>query len=135
MSSIWEQSFGTQPVLAMLYGVPALVLSAFYGFRHEVEVIWGWIYQIGETRTRVPLHARQPVAAFRDLAREREILASLGISLGQFTPHVVLRGADTMRFTTLVLPRIRGRPDVLLDIDGVPPVYRVIDQKVMTLTA
>jgi hypothetical protein len=106
--------------------VPALVLSAFYGADHEVEITWGWIYQIGETRVRAPLLATDPVAVFRDLAREREILADLGISLDQFTPHVILRGIDTMQFTMVVLPRIRGRPDVLLDIDGVPPVYRVI---------
>jgi hypothetical protein len=106
--------------------VPALVLSAFYGAGHEVEITWGWIYQIGETRIRAPLVASEPIAVFRDLAREREILAGLGICLDQFTPHVILRDIDTMRFTMVVLPRIRGRPDVLLDIDGVPPVYRVI---------
>jgi hypothetical protein len=103
---------------------PSLVLSACYGAGHEVEVVWGWIYQIGEARARVPLYASEPAAVFRDPASEREILASLGISLNQFTPHVVLHGVDAMRFTTLIVPWIRSRPDVLVDIDGVPPVFR-----------
>ncbi|MEV4310801.1 hypothetical protein [Actinocrispum sp. NPDC049592] len=131
MSSPWEQSLGklleTRPAKRLgSFGlrVVHLVLSAFYGPRHEVEVNWDWIYQLGERRVRVPLHAREPVAVFRDLRREREILAGLGISLDEFTPHVVLRGTDTMRFTTSVVPRIRGRPDVLLDIDGTPPDYQ-----------
>lgn len=102
---------------------PRLVLSACYGADHEVEVIWGWIYEVDDARARVPLYASEPAAVFRDLAREREILAGLGISLDQFTPHVVLHGADTVRFTTVIVPWIRGRSEVLVDIDGVPPVF------------
>ena len=105
---------------------PTLVLQAAYGDEHAVEIGWEWAYRVGESEFRLPLTAsgEQDAGEYRDTAAERAILDHL--------PHVttpggatrMLRGLDTMRFTTEVLPLLRDQHGVTTEITGEAPSYR-----------
>ncbi|MDN5930692.1 MAG: DEAD/DEAH box helicase [Pseudonocardia sp.] len=106
---------------------PVLALRAGYGDGHDLSLHWEWAYAVGETPRRVPLNAA-PVDDFRDTAAERAVLDALDVDLDPYglrdDAGARLRGMDTMRFTTEVLPLLAGRPDVRVDLDGEPVTYR-----------
>jgi SNF2 family DNA or RNA helicase len=89
---------------------------------------------VGGSRHRVPLGpADDP--GYRDPAAERRLLADLDIRLEEFglsradggpAPEGRLRGADTMRFSTEVLPLLDGHPGVTVEIGGEPADYREV---------
>jgi superfamily II DNA or RNA helicase len=114
---------------------PTLVLRASYADDHRLDLDWEWIYEIGETRLREPLHQVAPDAGHRDQTAERAILANLDVSLERLglldtdpvpvlAPHAKLRGIDTMRFTTEVLPLLEDQPGVTVEIGGARADYR-----------
>ncbi|HEV7976202.1 DEAD/DEAH box helicase [Amycolatopsis sp.] len=98
---------------------PTLVMRATYGKRHSMDVSWEWAYHIDDSRLRVPLHATSE-DGYRDLDRERAVLADLDVPIDQRT----LGGIDTMRFTTEVLPLLADRPGIAVEVSGEPAHYR-----------
>lgn len=125
-----DESF-TPPAIS----APTLVLRASYGGEHRVDLDWEWAYQVGHRQLREPLGQPEPDAGHRDRAAERATLASLDVSLERFglldtdpvpvlTPHAELRGIDTMRFTTEVLPLLADQPGVAVEIGGTRADYR-----------
>jgi len=119
---------------------PTIVLRAAYGADHELDISWEWAYEIGNSRLRAPLHSIPPDAGYRDPDRERAILANLDIPLDRFgqlcldpesadpertlAPRAKLRGIDTMRFTTELLPLLADQPGVVVEVSGNTPDYR-----------
>lgn len=114
---------------------PTLVLRASYDEEHDVAVDWEWAYQIGDSTLRAPLLPTPFGDGYRDVDRERALLASLDIPFEQYglladdpmsglAPYATLRGIDTMRFTTEVLPLLEGRDDVAVEVGGTPACYR-----------
>ncbi|MGW4333499.1 DEAD/DEAH box helicase [Rhodococcus koreensis] len=109
---------------------PTLTLRATYLPDHEVTVDWEWLYTVGDDEHRTPLTARTSGDEFRDDARERALLAELDIDwsrygLGSESPEsTLLRGLDTMRFTTEVVPLLDGKTDVSIDVSGDRADYR-----------
>ena len=118
---------------------PTLMLNASYHDGHALELGWEWAYRIGESHVRAPLTPARPEDGFRDPERERTILAGLEFPAEQFgltpaspagqdgiesPPGGVLRGIDTMRFTTELLPLLTDLPDVAVEISGSPADYR-----------
>ncbi|MFC9552701.1 SNF2-related protein [Rhodococcus sp. NPDC056960] len=109
---------------------PTLVMRASYLPDHEVTVDWEWLYTVGDDEHRAPLAARTQGDDYRDGARERALLDELDIvwdryGLGSDGPEsTALRGLDTMRFTTEVLPLLGGKSDVSVDVVGEPADYR-----------
>ncbi len=114
---------------------PTLVLRASYGGDHHLDLDWEWSYQVGDTRLREPLHRVGSDPGYRDVRAEQAVLANLDGSLNRFglldtdpvpvlTPHAELRGIDTMRFTTEVLPLLADQPGVTVEVDGARPDYR-----------
>ncbi|QYB05642.1 SNF2 helicase associated domain-containing protein [Rhodococcus sp. USK10] len=109
---------------------PTLALRARYLPDHDVTVDWEWLYTVGDDEHRVPLTARTSGDEFRDDARERALLDELDIDwnrygLGSDGPEsTALRGLDTMRFTTEVLPLLDGKTDVSIDVSGDRADYR-----------
>ncbi|GAB1507989.1 DEAD/DEAH box helicase [Actinophytocola sp. KF-1] len=110
---------------------PTLVVHAAYGEAHRLEVSWAWEYQVGERLVRsVPGGQAEP---HRDLAAESRLLADLddlpldgfGLRRGRRLQPGRLRGIETMRFTTEVLPLL-ARPGVLVSADGAPADYREV---------
>jgi hypothetical protein len=127
---------------------PELVVRADYGRAHHIDLHWEWAYKVGGAELRAPLGgARDP---FRDPAAEARVLGSLALPGGPGIPseateraletaypaaspperqHVrggtaVLRGLDSMAFTTEVLPLLQGRDDVRVEVSGTVPDYR-----------
>ncbi|HEV8559653.1 MAG TPA: DEAD/DEAH box helicase [Actinophytocola sp.] len=101
---------------------PTLVLNADYGTGHDLELSWEWAYQVGDTRMPAPLHP-EPGQGYRDLDAERAILAGLDIPSDVFGSSR-FGGIDTMRFSTEMLPLLRDRPGVEVEIGGEPANYR-----------
>ena len=110
---------------------PTLVVHATYGDEHRLEVSWAWEYQVGDQLVR-STPGGQP-EGFRDLAAESALLAELddlpldgfGLRHGRRLRPGRLRGIETMRFTTEVLPLL-ARPGVLVSADGEPADYREV---------
>jgi hypothetical protein len=109
---------------------PTLALRARYLPDHDVTVDWEWLYTVGDDEHRVPLVAPTSGDEFRDEERERALLAELDIDwnrygLGSDGPEsTALRGLDTMRFTTEILPLLDGKTDVSIDVSGDRADYR-----------
>jgi superfamily II DNA or RNA helicase len=112
---------------------PTLVLNASYGAGHDLDLRWEWAYEIGDYRRRAPLSPAGDTG-YRDLDAERAIVAGLDAGLESFglrrmdaEPLVQparLRGIDTMRFSTEVLPLLDGHPGVAVEMSGEPADYR-----------
>jgi superfamily II DNA or RNA helicase len=113
---------------------PKLVLRADYGDGHNLDVVWEWAYQVGDAELRAPLAPDD--AGFRDTEAERRVIAALDIPPGS-SPGLVspsaerprqsvsrLRGLDTMRFTTEVLPLLSAQDDISVEVSGEVPDYR-----------
>ena len=104
---------------------PTLVLQAAYGDEHDMEIGWAWAYRVGESEFRLPLTAGDEHDAdeYRDKAAERAILDRLPHASTPGDDTSLLRGLDTMRFTTEVLPLLRDQAGVTLEITGEAPSY------------
>ncbi len=130
---------------------PTLVLRAAYGDDHDLDLNVEWEYDLGGRRIRVPLRDAAP-EGFRDPRQERDVLAALdlppdaaavlcvgpGLAGEELTPELTaeltpeltlpsrvrLRGTDTMRVTTELLPWLAGRPGVVVEVSGEPVDYR-----------
>ena len=121
---------------------PTLLLRAAYGPDHALDISWEWAYDVGDTRLHAPLQSVASDATFRDLDKERDILANIDIPPGQFellqpdseqitseqalAPHAEFGGIDTMRFSTEVLPLLAGQPGVAVEVSGEPADYREV---------
>ncbi|HVB44592.1 MAG TPA: SNF2-related protein [Streptosporangiaceae bacterium] len=120
---------------------PTLVLRVSYGDRHQVDLAWEWAYRVGESQVRsAPGLARADEADYRDAEAERALLAGLDLPLERFglirpdptgqalgqalVPQVRLDGIDTMRFSTELLPLLRGQVGLIAEITGAPADYR-----------
>lgn len=131
-----DESF-TAPTIS----APRLVLHATYGKNHHMKAVWEWSYDIGDTQLRAPLYRSRSGGEYRDREHERAILASLdvpyrelgltsdGASTG-IAAIAELRGIDTVRFTTDVMPLLADHPDVLIEIEGEPAQYRELSDAV-----
>ncbi|MBB4906411.1 DEAD/DEAH box helicase [Actinophytocola algeriensis] len=110
---------------------PTLVVHAVYGDEHRLEVSWEWEYQVGDQLVRAVPGA--PADGYRDRSAESALLAGLddlpldgfGLRHGRRLKPGRLRGIDTMRFTTEVLPLL-ARPGVVVSADGEPADYREV---------
>ncbi len=119
---------------------PTLVLHASYSVGHELDLRWEWEYAVGDSQLCAPLPC--PVdPGFRDPDAERAVIAGLDVGLEAFglryldaeetlAPHGSLRGIDTMRFNTEVLPLLDGHPGVRVEISGEPADYREVGDSV-----
>jgi hypothetical protein len=127
---------------------PTLVLRAAYGTGHDLDIAWEWAYQVGDARKRALLDVTGPQAGYRDpeeagyrdIDSERNLLAGLDLPTDRFgllrlvdgaagreqalAPRVRLEGADTMRFTTELLPLLADQPGVEVEVSGDPADYR-----------
>ncbi len=119
---------------------PALLLRVVYQGGHRLDLGWEWAYQVGEATLRAALGPGTAGAGYRDLAAERAIVASLQLPVGRFgllrtdpvsdepqpslAPQVQLRGLDTMRFCTELLPLLGDHPGITVEITGELPDYR-----------
>ncbi|CRK60378.1 probable helicase [Alloactinosynnema sp. L-07] len=112
---------------------PTLVLRANYGANHALDLNWEWAYQIGDSPLRIPLGQAGSDDGYRDLAKERSVLADLGLPLEEFglrdeehalAPGARLRGIDTLRFTTEVIPLLTGATGTAVEVGGDPVDYR-----------
>jgi superfamily II DNA or RNA helicase len=101
---------------------PTLVMRADYGDKHDVEVAWEWLYQVGDSQVRTPL-APQHDGDYRNLEAERAILDSLPPSISTRDGQQ-LHGFDTMRFTTEMMPFLHSQPSISVEVSGVPADYR-----------
>jgi superfamily II DNA or RNA helicase len=110
---------------------PTLLVHAVYGEGHRLEVSWEWEYQVGDRPARALPGG--PAESYRDLAAESALLAGLddlpldgfGLRHGRRLRAGRLRGIETMRFTTEVLPLL-ARPGVVVSADGEPADYREV---------
>lgn len=112
---------------------PTLVLRANYGEDHALELEWEWAYQVGDSPLRVPLDQAGSDDGYRDLAKEQAVLADLDLPLEEFglrdperalTARTRLRGIDTLRFTTEVIPLLADAPGTTVEIGGDRADYR-----------
>ncbi|HET9256961.1 MAG TPA: SWIM zinc finger family protein, partial [Pseudonocardiaceae bacterium] len=114
---------------------PILVLRASYGPGHNLTLDWEWAYQVGATAMRAPLRGPAAEHPYRDPAKEQAVLEALDVPLERFglggdavgrspAPRAELRGLDTMRFTTELLPLLNGTDGVTVEVEGDPPDYR-----------
>jgi superfamily II DNA or RNA helicase len=117
---------------------PSLVLRARYGDAHILELGWEWAYEVGQTTRHLAPTVGPDPSGLRDLAAERAILAGTALTgtsledLGLVDERghpvagaaVVLRGIDSMRFTTEQLPELGELAGVSVEIDGEPADYR-----------
>jgi superfamily II DNA or RNA helicase len=115
---------------------PTLLLRADYGAGHEVEIGWEWLYQIAGAERRVPLEAGSG-SEYRDHVAERAILDALPPTISttgsQLSTH--LRGLDTMRFSTELLPFLREQPGLAVEVTGDPADYREAPAVIAVSTA
>ncbi|MBO0821665.1 MAG: hypothetical protein J2P26_12540, partial [Nocardiopsaceae bacterium] len=120
-----DGSFAPPPLSA-----PRLVLRADYAEGHRVDIAWEWRYRVGEADLRAPVGDGE--GGFRDHEAEARILA--GARLQDDFPNISpeqmnrsplrLRGLDTMRFTTEVLPALSARGGIDVEVSGHVPDYR-----------
>jgi superfamily II DNA or RNA helicase len=118
---------------------PALLLRAAYSAGHEVDLSWEWTYQVGDSRVTAPLDSVTALDGYRDTGAERNALTALDLPLDRFgllepgasagqppvlAPRPRLRGTDTMRFSTELLPLLKSQPGVEVEVSGEPADYR-----------
>jgi hypothetical protein len=112
---------------------PTLGLHAGYGPGHAVELSWSWRYEVGISQVQFPL-GPGAIEGVRDPAAERALLHCLDVPLHEYgltsaagaapLPRVRLTGLDTMLFSTELLPLLRDRPGVLVEVAGEQTEYR-----------
>jgi superfamily II DNA or RNA helicase len=120
---------------------PRLAVSVTHAPDHAVRLDWSFVYQIGESITRVGVHDGSTMADLRDRHAERGLLTRLELPLDRL-PQLVearvdgpaglaspvdLTGLDAAYFSTEVLPCWLERDDVEVSEAGVPPHYRQSD--------
>ncbi|MDN5919785.1 MAG: SNF2-related protein, partial [Pseudonocardia sp.] len=112
---------------------PTLVLHAGYGEDHDLTVGWEWAYELDGTPVRAPFAPSGAGDGFRDPDREKALLDELDLPRDQLglpgpgarsAPGRHLRGMETVRFTTEVLPLLADAPGVEIETSGEPPAYR-----------
>ncbi|MGH3277017.1 MAG: SWIM zinc finger family protein, partial [Streptosporangiaceae bacterium] len=124
---------------------PTLVLHADYLPGHDVEVAWEWAYQVGAGTLHSPVAPghTEAEAGYRDADAELALLRGLDLPLDRFglrrdplavgfaeDPGLIvpaggrLRGVETMRFSTELLPLLTGQPGVRIEVSGEPADYR-----------
>jgi superfamily II DNA or RNA helicase len=118
---------------------PTLLLRAAYGAGHDLDLCWEWLYHIGDARVTASADSVAAHDGYRDLEAERGILATLDLPLERFglqrpgggpgqppalAPRARLGGANTMRFSTELLPLLNGQPGVAVEVSGEPADYR-----------
>ncbi|MGH3467885.1 MAG: helicase, partial [Thermocrispum sp.] len=117
---------------------PALVLHAAFGAGHDLDLSWAWVYDVGQSRLRIPVDPPAqgtPGDGVRDPVAEQAVVDGLDVSLAEFglitagpgrrpVPRAQLRGIDTMRFSTEVLPLLTDAPGVVVEVSGQQPDYR-----------
>ena len=109
---------------------PTLVLRADYAEGHRVDINWEWRYQVGEAELRAP--AGDGEEGFRDPVAEARVLTGVRLpaAFPQISPErmtaspVRLRGLETMRFTTEVLPLLSEGDGISVETSGTVPDYR-----------
>ncbi|MGQ0482403.1 MAG: DEAD/DEAH box helicase [Pseudonocardia sp.] len=108
---------------------PTLLLHTSYGADHELNLSWEWAYQVGPAQLRAPLGPPASEQGYRDPAKERALLSGLVTPFERFGAdlergRVDLRGLDTMRFTTEVLPLLADSPGIQIETSGAAAEYR-----------
>ena len=107
---------------------PTLVLQAAYGDDHDLTLGWEWAYDVGGRQLRAPLAPNGADDAYRNRAQEKAVLDALDMTLDRFGPRGDspghLRGLDTLRFTTEVLPLLTSAAGVAVEMTGQPATYR-----------
>jgi superfamily II DNA or RNA helicase len=129
---------------------PRLVLAARYGPDHVLDVTPAWGYAVGDAERRFPpdglgdsgdpgpdsagLGGSGGGTGIRDLQAEDELGRSLAADTGLDRVGLItsrglgqplrLRGLDTMRFTTEVLPLLDDRDDIVVEVAGDPAEFR-----------
>ncbi|HEX2806821.1 MAG TPA: SNF2-related protein, partial [Kineosporiaceae bacterium] len=118
---------------------PVLTLTVTGAGEHRVGLSWGWAYAVGPSRRVEPLRADPGGQAGRDDVTEARILgevsavcAGLGAlyEAARYGPRLAaeaqLRGIDTARLLTEVIPLLAELPDVevQLALGGPAPHYR-----------
>jgi superfamily II DNA or RNA helicase len=118
---------------------PKLALHVRYDPEHRVALRWSFAYPVGDDVRHAPLRGPAGAGAVRDLAAERHLVRGLTLpddrlpQLREQTAErlpvaeVELSGMDAVFFTEDVLPDLRTRDDVLVDVAGTPPEYRLSD--------
>ncbi|HEX6198531.1 MAG TPA: SNF2-related protein [Jiangellaceae bacterium] len=120
---------------------PSLVLNATYRPGHELELAWEWTYGVGDAERRVP--AGPGSESWRDPDAEAAAVAELDRHLGELGLDTrlpvhpgsagapgVLDGVETMRFSTEVLPLLSEMDGLDVDIHGIQPDYREVNDQV-----
>ena len=111
---------------------PRLGLHAGYSPGHAVELTWSWRYEVDTSQVQIPL-GPGATDGVRDPAAERALLDGLDVPLREYgltsaggtpLPRVRLSGLDTMLFGTELLPLLRDRPAVLVEVTGEQTEYR-----------
>lgn len=107
---------------------PTLVLQATYGDDHDLTLGWEWAYEVGGRQLRAPLAPSGTDDAYRNRTQEKAVLDALDVPLDRFGPRGdgagQLRGLDTLRFTTEVLPLLTSALGVAVEVTGQPATYR-----------
>jgi superfamily II DNA or RNA helicase len=118
---------------------PKLALHAGYEPDHRVTLRWSFAYPVGDEVRRVPLQGPAGAGEVRDLREERRLVRGLALpddrlpQLREGTAErlpvsdLQLCGMDAVFFTQHVLPGLRKLDDVLVEVVGTPPDYRLSD--------
>ncbi len=113
---------------------PRLAVTVGFEAGHRTVIGWGFAYTVGDQVLRTPI-AAEPGRVARDPDAEDALLGTLGfldvvpglrVDVGPVrrpVPRTVLTGLDTAAFVEHVLPVLRERDDVLVDVEGVPVDY------------
>jgi superfamily II DNA or RNA helicase len=119
---------------------PSLILRAAYGNAHELDLSWAWRYDVDGAPLQVPFDAVGN-DGYRDLEAERRLLGELqgdlpGLELLPPTTHVAetsesgshrrLTAADTLHFSTELLPVLQNEPRIIVETAGDPADYREV---------
>jgi superfamily II DNA or RNA helicase len=119
---------------------PSLVLNATFEPGHELALGWEWAYDVDGTTRRVPAGAgdeswRDPEAESAAVAEMDRLVGELGLELklpvhpGAQSSPARLRGVDTMRFSTELLPILTGLDGLEVDVNGNPAEYREVNDQ------
>ncbi|MEE6296134.1 DEAD/DEAH box helicase [Georgenia wangjunii] len=115
---------------------PRLGLRLTYADGHRLSLAWSFRYEVAGKVEAVPLGGPGPAAVARDHDGEQRLLRDLRLPphlpqlRGPAPEHALvagvdLRGVDAAVFTEDVLPELRAQDDVVIDVVGTVPDYRL----------